>query len=232
MVRKHVDYRRTRASRLMGIDRVRYLLLDFDGPVCSVFAGFTASDIAASLREYLRKEAPDGWMAQTNDPHEILRSSVELGPGVAERAHEELTKLELEAVKSAEPTPYAADLIHRAKASGAKLAIVSNNAQKAVVAYLADNGLLASIDNVSARSAPNPVLMKPNPHLVNEAVNALSAERESSALVGDQVSDVIAAHRAGVPAVGYANKSGKVDRFKEVSADLIITSMAELFAHV
>jgi phosphoglycolate phosphatase-like HAD superfamily hydrolase len=216
----------------MGLDRVRYLLLDFDGPVCSVFAGFSARDVAASLREYLRKEAPVGWMAQTNDPHEILRSSAELGPDVAERAHGELAKLELEAVKSAEPTPYAADLINRAKGRGAKLAIVSNNAQKAVVAYLADNGLLASIDNVSARSAPNPVLMKPNPYLVSKAVNALSAEPESSALVGDQVSDVIAAHRAGISAIGYANKSGKVDRFKEVSADLIITSMAELFNHV
>lgn len=232
MVRKHVDYRRTRATRLMSIDRVRYLLLDFDGPVCSVFAGFSAPDVAASLREYLRKEAPDEWMAQANDPHEILRSSAELGPGVAGRAHEELTRLELEAVQSAEPTPYAVDLIDRAKTSGAKLAIVSNNAQKAVVAYLTNNGLLDSIDNVSARSTPDPMLMKPNPYLVTKAINALSAECESSALVGDQVSDVIAARRAGVPAVGYANKIGKIDRFKEVSADLIVTSMAELFAYV
>jgi phosphoglycolate phosphatase-like HAD superfamily hydrolase len=216
----------------MELGRVRYLLLDFDGPVCSVFAGFSAPDVAASLREYLREEAPNGWMAQADDPHEILRSSTELGPVVAARAHDELTRLELEAVKDAEPTPYAADLIRRAKVSGTKLAIVSNNAQEAVVAYLADNGLLASIDNVSARSIPDPALMKPNPYLVTKAVSALNAERESSALVGDQVSDVIAAHRAGIPAVGYANKSGKVDRFKEVSADLIITSMAELFAHV
>jgi phosphoglycolate phosphatase-like HAD superfamily hydrolase len=216
----------------MGVGRVRYLLLDFDGPVCSVFAGFPAPDVARTLREYLRNEAPDGWMAQIDDPHEVLRSSAELGPVVAERANQELAKLELEAVRSAEATPYAADLIDRAKASGTKLAIVSNNAQMAVVAYLSDNGLLASIDNVSARSALDPMLMKPNPYLVTKAMNELNAERESSALVGDQVSDVIAAHRAGVRAVGYANKNGKVDRFKEVSADLIVTSMAELFGHV
>ena len=53
-----------------------------------------------------------------------------------------------------EPTPYAVELISRAKASGAKLAIVSNNAQKAVVAYLVDNGLLASIDNVRPARFP------------------------------------------------------------------------------
>jgi phosphoglycolate phosphatase-like HAD superfamily hydrolase len=57
-------------------------------------------------------------------------------------------------------------------------------------------------------------------------------QRSSSVLVGDQVSDVIAAHRAGVRAVGYANESGKVDDFKKASADLIITSMAELLSHV
>jgi beta-phosphoglucomutase-like phosphatase (HAD superfamily) len=106
------------------------------------------------------------------------------------------------------------------------------HAQTAVAAYLTDSGLSASVDYVSARSVPDPVLMKPNPYLVRKAVSALNAKRESSALVGDQVSDVIAAHRAGVRAVGYANKSGKVDRFKEASADLIVTSMAELFVHV
>jgi phosphoglycolate phosphatase len=216
----------------MGIGRVRYLLLDFDGPVCSVFAGFPASDIACTLREYLRDETPDEWMAHTDDPHEILRGSTELGPGVATRTDQELTRLEVEAVKTAVATPYAADLIGRAKAGNAKVAIVSNNAQTAVVSYLSANGLLASIDNISARSSPDPTLMKPNPYLVMNAVSALHAARDSSALVGDQVSDVIAAHRAGVRAVGYANKSDKADRFKKASADLIITSMAELFAYV
>lgn len=216
----------------MGVGRLRYLLLDFDGPVCSVFAGFPARDVACSLRQHLRDDVPGGWMAHTDDPHEILRASAELGSSVAARAHRELTRLEIEAVKTAEPTPYTTDLIDRAKVNGAKLAIISNNAQTAVVAYLSYNGLLASIDNVSARSVPDPALMKPNPYLVTKAVNALNAERESSALVGDQVSDVIAAHRAGVRAVGYANKSGKVDNFKEASADLIIRSMAELFVHV
>jgi beta-phosphoglucomutase-like phosphatase (HAD superfamily) len=202
----------------MGVGRVRYLLLDFDGPVCSVFAGFPAPDVARILREHLRGEVPGGWMEHTDDPHEILRASAELGSGVVAHADQELTRLEVEAVKTAEATPYTADLIDRAKAGGTKLAIISNNAQTAVAAYLADSGLVASIDYVSARSGPDPALMKPNPYLVRKAVSALNAERESSALVGDQVSDVIAAHRAGVRAVGYANKSSKVDSFKEASA--------------
>jgi phosphoglycolate phosphatase len=216
----------------MAFGHVRYLLLDFDGPVCSVFAGFPAADVARCLREYLRDEVPDGWMAYTDDPHEILRASAELGPSVAERANQELTRLEIEAVQTAEATPHAADLIDRAKANGTELAIVSNNAQTAVDSYLSSNGLRADIDNVSARSGIDPTLMKPNPYLVTMAVQALNAERESSALVGDQVSDVIAAHRAGLRAVGYANKRGKSDSFKKASTELIITSMAELFEYV
>jgi phosphoglycolate phosphatase-like HAD superfamily hydrolase len=74
--------------------------------------------------------------------------------------------------------------------------------------------------------------MKPNPYLVTQAVSALNADRGSTALVGDQISDITAAHRAGVHAVGYANKNGKVDKFKQASADLIIMSMPELLAHV
>jgi phosphoglycolate phosphatase-like HAD superfamily hydrolase len=216
----------------MGVERVRYLLLDFDGPVCSVFAGFPASEVARRLREYLRDEVASGWMEGSNDPHEVLRATAQLGSNIAGQANQELTRLEVEAVKSAKATPYAAELIGRAKAAGAKIAIVSNNAQKAVESYLSTNGLLVSIDNVSARSTPDTTLMKPNPYLVTKAVTALNAEHHSSVLVGDQVSDIIAAHRAGVPAVGYANKTGKADRLKEASADLIITSMAELFSHV
>src|ERR1700733_11574629 len=144
----------------MGVGRVRYLLLDFDGPVCSVFAGFPAPDVARSLRDYLRGEVPDGWMAQVDDPHEVLRATAGLGFSVATRANRELSRLEIEAVKTATATPYATDVIDQAKASGAKVAIVSNNAQSAVESYLSDNGLMVSIDNVSARSGPDPTLMK------------------------------------------------------------------------
>jgi hypothetical protein len=95
MVRQHVDYRRTRTSRLMGVGRVRYLLVDFDGPVCSIFAGFPAPDVARSLREYLRGDVPDGWMAHVDDPHEVLRATAELGSNVAARANQELARLEV-----------------------------------------------------------------------------------------------------------------------------------------
>lgn len=140
--------------------------------------------------------------------------------------------MEVQAVQTAEPTPYANEVIDRAKSNGSKVAIVSNNAQVAISSYLATTGLRSSIDYVSARSNADPLLMKPNPYLVTQAIAALNANRGVTALVGDQISDITAAQRASVQAVGYANKSSKADSFKKAGADLIITSMSELLVHV
>jgi phosphoglycolate phosphatase-like HAD superfamily hydrolase len=204
------------------------LLLDFDGPICSVFAGFPAWRVAQELREYLQSRAPVNWMKESDDPHDILRASAELGQSVSVSAHRKLAALEMEAVKSATPTPYAADVIRGARAAGIPLAVVSNNAESAVIEYLSATGLMRYVDYVSARVSEDVSLMKPNPYLVTRAIFALNAASVISALVGDQTSDIIAAHRAGIKAIGYANKSGKREKFAEVAADLVITSMAEL----
>lgn len=121
-------------------------------------------------------------------------------------------------------------MILSARTAGAKVAVVSNNAEPAVMAYLFATGLARDIDYVSARTSADPSTMKPNPYLVAQAILILKADRKSSVLVGDQVSDIIAAHRAGIRAIGYANKDGKVEKFKDASADLIITSMSDLLA--
>lgn len=209
---------------------IKYLLLDFDGPVCQAFAGFPAPEVAATLRErlYARGAVPKEWMADVRDPHEILRASLAFGVDVAEQAHKELARLEMRAVRSASPTPHAGEVIASAKAFGSKVAIVSNNAESAVSAYLRSHGLSGQVDHVAARVSSDPALMKPNPFLVNQAIEALDAERSMSALVGDQVSDIIAAHEAGIIGVGFANKERKADRFKHANADLTITSMVQL----
>jgi phosphoglycolate phosphatase len=211
---------------------IKYLLLDFDGPVCHVFAGFPAPEVAATLRErlYVRGAVPKDWMADSDDPHQILRASAALGSDVAEQAHKELAQLEIRAVRSATPTPHAAEVIACAKASGGKVAIVSNNAEGAVSAYLRSHGLSDQIDHVAARVSPDPALMKPNPYLVNQAITVLHGERSMSGLVGDQVSDIVAAHGARIIGIGYANKPGKARKFEEAEADLIVTTMAQLLA--
>lgn len=62
------------ASDLDGIlARTRHLLLDFDGPICSIFAGLPAATIADRLRKLFGDHAliPDD-IASTPDPFEVF----------------------------------------------------------------------------------------------------------------------------------------------------------------
>jgi phosphoglycolate phosphatase len=56
----------------------------------------------------------------------------------------------------------------------------------------------------------------------------LRAAPAECALVGDQVSDITAAHAADLAAIGYANKAGKDERLTQAGADAVITRLAEL----
>jgi phosphoglycolate phosphatase-like HAD superfamily hydrolase len=60
--------------------------------------------------------------------------------------------------------------------------------------------------------------------------DALGPNPATSVLIGDQISDIDAAHRAGVWAIGYANKLGKDSRLKAAGADAIITDLSVLVA--
>ncbi|MEQ4723151.1 HAD-IA family hydrolase [Nonomuraea sp. B19D2] len=210
--------------------RAQCLLLDFDGPVCDIFAGLPAPMVAASLRATLEEAGatlpPE--VRTTDDPLEVFRFSGALSNDLNRLALGTLAELEVKAVGTARPTPGAADLIELARGRGMAVAIASNNSVAAVTAFLDREELTAQIDYISARTAKDPSLMKPNPHLLDQALTYLSADPSSALLVGDSVTDVEASRLAGVVAVGYANRPGKVERLSAVGADLIVTSMAEL----
>ncbi|TDD64491.1 hypothetical protein E1262_27980 [Jiangella aurantiaca] len=133
------------------------VMLDFDGPVCSVFAGLPAPEVAGRLRRELRRlgvrvdEKPE----RVGDPLSIYRHSREGGPVVVHAIYEALVAAELEAVTTATPTPGAVDVIEAVRESGRRVAVVSNNAADAVAKYLRTHDLLDSIDHIAARRGPN-----------------------------------------------------------------------------
>ena len=81
---------------------------------------------------------------------------------------------------------------------------------------------------IAARPSHDPALLKPSPHLINEAIFGLDANPAESALVGDSFTDIEASHSAGVASIGYANRPGKRERMTELRAGAVITSMADL----
>ena len=209
------------------IARTRYLLLDFDGPICSIYAGLPAPKVADQLKALFPGELPDE-IAATPDPIEVFCYSATVSDEMAARVEAEMTDLEVAAAAIAEPTPYVHEVIASARESGRIIAVVSNNSARAVDAYLDRHGLSDVFGLIAARTSADPALLKPHPHLIDEAVRRLDAAPAAAVLVGDSYTDIEAAERAGVASIGYANQPGKREHMTRLQAGAVITSMADL----
>ncbi|MEU0793838.1 HAD-IA family hydrolase [Amycolatopsis sp. NPDC005961] len=207
------------------------LLLDFDGPVCSVFAGIPASTVADQLRGVL---ADGGYtdlpkaVADSADPFDVLKYAASLGEDESRYVEAAFAAHEVEAIASATPTTGAHELIEAWHESNRPLAIVSNNGEPAISAYLDLHNLRTSINFVSARTRTNVAQLKPSPHLLDQAVAALDITPGRSVFIGDSTSDIEAAQAAGIRSIGYANKPGKRSSFGSVGADAIIHALTGL----
>lgn len=210
---------------------VKYVLFDFDGPICDIFAGLPAPTIAATLRSYLAPlnlPLPPHILAQ-QDPLEILRYAATAGPLIAETTEAALRGLELQAALTATPTPHTADIIKALHTTGRHLAIVSNNSDDAINTYLTNHGLHTIFNHISARTLYQPpTLLKPHPHLITQALHALSADPTQTALIGDSTTDIQAAKSAGILSIGYANTPGKPHHLHNAGATAVITDIAQL----
>ncbi|MEU8092392.1 HAD family hydrolase [Micromonospora chalcea] len=213
-------------GRLLG--EVGAVLLDFDGPVCSIFAGYPAPQIAAELVDVLRRHGvyvpPD--LASEPDPLEVLRRTGAAGDrGVTLAVEDALCVAERRAVETAQPTPYGREVIVAAQQSGLPVAVVSNNSAGALTTYLARHRLAGYVSPVVGRAYAEPARMKPNPEPILQAVQALGAQPGRCVLVGDSLSDIEGARAAGVRVIGYANRPAKVKAFQAAGADVVVTSM-------
>lgn len=70
--------------------------------------------------------------------------------------------------------------------------------------------------------------MKPSPHLIERAAQALDVEPDACTLIGDQTTDVQAARAIGAASIGYANKPGKAEDLTAAGADAVIAQINEL----
>lgn len=80
------------------VARVDCILFDFDGPVCSVFAGLPASGIATALRRQLPKPIPAD-IETTDDPVEVLAHALTLDRAVADQVEATMAEAEERAVQ-------------------------------------------------------------------------------------------------------------------------------------
>jgi len=212
------------------IRRARYLLLDFDGPICDIFAGHPAPAVAEQLRQIITAQGIElpADVAQSGDPIVVFTYSGTISPDLAAKVESEMADQEVAAVPTARPGPYVHDVVISARESGRTVAVVSNNSERAVRAYLDQHGLDDRIDYIAARTSPDTDLLKPHPHLLQQAITELAATRDECVLVGDQTTDMQAACTTGIDSIGYANRPGKTDTLAQAGATAVVTSLAEL----
>jgi phosphoglycolate phosphatase len=211
------------------LTRTTALLLDFDGPVCSVFAGLSAHTVVTQLCLVLADGGygdPPVEIEKSDDPFQVLTYAANLGDAEARYVNAAFTAHE--AVATAEPTPGTHDLIRAWSATGRPLAIVSNNSTIAIHAYLDLHDLRPHVTHVSARTSPDPALLKPHPHLLTTALTALNVPAAAATFLGDSVTDIEAARAAHTMSIGYANKPGKKAELMTAGADTVICTPATL----
>jgi HAD superfamily hydrolase (TIGR01509 family) len=206
-----------------------HLLLDFDGPVCSVYSGTPATEIADQLRTRLFHRGysyslPDD---DQDDPLQVILAMARFGPEAATIAERQLTKLETRAVATAQPTPGASTMISTARLTGRTVTIVSNNSTEAITAYLNRHHLAGQITAVLGRD-PDPDLMKPDPFLVRAALATLDADEDDCVFIGDSPTDVAAGQMAGVPVIGHANRPGKADILVQAGAAAVTDQLDDI----
>jgi phosphoglycolate phosphatase len=204
------------------------LLLDFDGPICAIFAGRPARAVVLDLLDVLAAHgtAVPEPVANAKDPFDVLRYAGTISTELAQRIEAQLRASEIEATRTATATAHATEVISAWRDASRPVAIVSNNSAAAVETYLSDHGI--SVEHVAARTSADPALLKPSPHLITEAIRTLDAQPAACALVGDSLTDITAARLAGVASVGYANKPGKHRTLSDAGADVVIDDMQAL----
>ncbi|MFH8794779.1 HAD family hydrolase [Streptomyces sp. NPDC017941] len=220
------------------VSRARFVLFDFDGPICRLFARHSAARVARQQVDWLEEQGLHGLLAggvrDDPDPHSVLRAVDHRHPDsdlVAE-LEERLTHEELKAVVSAWPTPYADALIRTWTAVGARLAIATNNSPRVAASYLTDRGLIDCFAPHIYGRTQNLHLLKPNPYCVTRALSAMGAHPTSALMIGDSPADYFAARDAGVEFLGYARNERKEGVLRGVGAGVVVRSLGQVLGCV
>jgi phosphoglycolate phosphatase-like HAD superfamily hydrolase len=212
----------------------RAVLLDFDGPVCSIFAGYPAGQVADELRRHLAAVgvAVTPEIEATVDPLVVLRLTADLGPHLVPQLDDELTHAEVMAAHTATATPGSLEFLEHCHRADVPVVIVSNNSELGVRTYLTEHQQLALIHHVFGRPRHRPRLMKPHSAAVDAALTQLALNADQVVLIGDSVSDIEVARRCSIPSIALANRPEKVEPLTRAGADVVIRHMTDLLADV
>jgi phosphoglycolate phosphatase len=198
------------------------VFFDFDGPLCNVFAGYPARQVARELQEIL------GINQDISDPLEVLGVSAREPPTLLREVEIALIEAEIHAVSKSEPTLGGLECLRACSERNIPVGIVSNNSTDSVMEFLDMTGTASLVDSVVGRVPFDPSQMKPHPGILQRAMKDVGAASDSSVYIGDSVTDIEVASKVDMPCLAYANKPGKHDKFLTAGATVIFDHMNQL----
>jgi phosphoglycolate phosphatase-like HAD superfamily hydrolase len=206
------------------------VLLDFDGPVTPLMpapANMHAADAARQAITAHGVTLPDD-IAATSDHLAVIRWTGTHASEALADVENACTAAEIDSARTCAPTPGAHALLAALHAAGTPVVIVSNNAAEPIRVYLERHGLTSYVRAGVGRPYLRPDLMKPHPHTVQQALAITETSAESTVLIGDSVSDIAVARATHVRSIGYAKTRQRRAELREVGADALTESMADL----
>jgi len=210
------------------VARAPVVLLDFDGPICAVFAGYRAHEVAAQIMKHAASAGIVLRPADPDDPISVFKATTGMDPKAIAAVHETLMAEESRALRRTAPHPGIPELIGQLRGQGHRLVVVTNNGADPVSEFVEHHDLAHDLEAVIGRDPHHPELLKPAPESITRALVLLDVPADAAVFVGDSITDVLAGHAAGLSVIGYANKPGKDQRLRDAGADAIITSMGDL----
>ncbi len=207
----------------------RAVLLDFDGPVTPLMPAPLNMQAADVARTALARHGIDpAELRETSDHLAIIRWTGSHAPDALPDVEEACIEAEVEAARTSQPTPGANELIAALHEVGVPVVIVTNNAADAARTYLDRFDLTGHVREIVGRPACRPDLMKPNTHMVQEALRIGRVSAAEAVLLGDSVSDVEVAHASGALSLGYAKNPRRGRELADARADALTETIAAL----
>lgn len=130
-----------------------------------------------------------------------------------------------------QPEEDAIPVLDLLRAQGYRLALISNASDDADVQALIDKAQLRPFFELILTSAAAGI-RKPNPRILQIALDALQIEPQEAVMVGDTLgADILGAHNAGIPAIWitrHADNSANRAHLDTIQADYTIETLREL----
>lgn len=212
-----------------AISSASAILLDFDGPVCSVFGGFPSHDAARVIADQVKARGITLIPENTADPISWFQATIDHETGTVELLEQLLIEVETAALEVTEPHPSAVALLESLSSNGIPVVVVTNNGTRPVTDFLTRHDLAHAMIGVAGRVPDQPALLKPSPFLIEQGLSWLPGKaRRAPFFIGDSLTDIEAGRAAGVPVIALADKERKWEPMNSAGAYVVIRSLAEL----